>query len=185
MVFVATAQSSPLPVVGASGAVSGVMAASLVLWPSARLKTPSILLLFFILGLLYELLVAIGVPSLLLGGPVFFIIGVISVVLMTRGAGSFFAGLISMVELPTWLVLGLYLGMQLFSGMLAVVNPAFAGAVGYWAHIGGLWRRGAARLAVPQAPEAPGKTGPAGIARWPERCTAPTVAPSSISRSGL
>ncbi len=137
MVFVATAQSSPLPVVGASGAVSGVMAASLVLWPGARLKTPGILLLLFVLGLLYELMVAIGVPSLLLGGPVFFIISVVSVILLSRGAGGFFAGLISMVELPAWLVLGFYLAMQLFSGMLTVVNPAFAGAVGYWAHIGG------------------------------------------------
>ena len=137
MAFVATAGASPLPVIGASGAVSGVMAASLVLWPKARLKTPGIFLLLFILGLFYELLIAAGIPSFLLGGPFLFIVGVIGTVLLTRNAGSFFAGLFHLVAIPAWAVLGLYVSLQLFSGLLVVVNPAYAGAVGYWAHIAG------------------------------------------------
>ena len=137
MAFVATAGASPLPVIGASGAVSGVMAASLVLWPKARLKTPGIFLLLFILGLFYELLIAAVIPSFLLGWPFLFIVGVIGTVLLTRNAGSFFAGLFHLVAIPAWAVLGLYVSLQLFSGLLAVVSPAYAGAVGYWAHIGG------------------------------------------------
>ena len=137
MAFVATAGASPLPVVGASGAVSGVMAASLVLWPGARLKTPGIFLLLFILGLLYELLIAAGIPSFLLGGPFLFIVSVLGLLLLMRNAGGFFAGLFHLVAIPAWVVLGLYVSLQLFSGLLVVVNPAYAGAVGYWAHIGG------------------------------------------------
>jgi len=137
MAFVATAGASPLPVIGASGAVSGVMAASLVLWPKARLKTPGIFLLLFILGLFYELLIAAGVPSFLLGGPFLLIVSVIGLLLLTRNAGGFFAGLFHLVAIPAWAVLGLYVSLQLFSGLLVVVNPAYAGAVGYWAHIGG------------------------------------------------
>jgi len=137
MAFVATAGASPLPVIGASGAVSGVMAASLVLWPKARLKTPGIFLLLFILGLFYQLLIAAEIPSPLLGGPFLFIVGVIGTVLLTRSAGSLFAGLFHLVAIPAWAVLGLYVSLQLFSGLLVVVNPAHAGAVGYWAHSGG------------------------------------------------
>ena len=137
MAFVATAGASPLPVIGASGAVSGVMAASLVLWPRARLKTPGIFLLLFVLGLFYEILIVAGVPAFLLGGPFLFIVGVIGLLLLTRTAGGFFAGLFHLVAIPSWAVLGLYVSLQLFSGLLVVVNPAYAGAVGYWAHIGG------------------------------------------------
>ena len=137
MAFVATAGASPLPVIGASGAVSGIMAASLVLWPRARLKTPGVLLLLFVLGLCYEILIVTGVPAFLLGGPFLFIVGVIGLLLLTRTAGGFFAGLFHLVAIPAWAVLGLYVSLQLFSGLLVVVNPAYAGAVGYWAHIGG------------------------------------------------
>ena len=137
MAFVATAGASPLPVIGASGAISGVMAASLVLWPKARLKTPGIFLLLFILGLSYELLIAAGIPSFVLGGPFLFVVSVIGLLLLTRNAGSFFAGLFHLVAIPAWAVLGLYVSLQLFSGLLVVVNPAYAGAVGYWAHIAG------------------------------------------------
>lgn len=137
MAFVATAGASPLPVIGASGAVSGVMAASLVLWPRARLKTPGVLLLLFVLGLCYEILIVTGVPGFLLGGPFLFIVGVIGLLLLTRTAGGFFAGLFHLVAIPAWAVLGLYVSLQLFSGLLVVVNPAYVGAVGYWAHVGG------------------------------------------------
>jgi len=137
MLFVATAHGSPLPVIGASGAVTGVMAASLVLWPKARLKTPGIFLLLYVLGLVYQFLVAIGLPGWLLGGPLLFVVGVFGTVLLTRGGGGFLNALLKMVELPAWFVVGLFVSFQLFSGLLVVVNPAFAGAVGYWAHIGG------------------------------------------------
>ena len=137
MLFVAASGGSPDPVIGASGAVSGVMAASLVLWPRARLKIPSVLLFIYVMLLLYQGFVLIGVPSLLLGGPVFFVLSVIVMIGLSRRSGSFLMGLISMVELPSWLVLGLYLSMQLFAGFLTVVAPAYAGAVGYWAHLGG------------------------------------------------
>ena len=137
MAFVATAGASPLPVIGASGAVSGVMAASLVMWPKARLKTPGIFLLLFTLGLMYELFIAVGIPSILLGGPFLFIVGVVGTLLLTRNAGGFVAGLLHLVAIPAWAVLGLYVSLQLFSGLLVVVSPAYAGAVGYWAHIGG------------------------------------------------
>jgi membrane associated rhomboid family serine protease len=152
MAFVATAGASPLPVIGASGAVSGVMAASLVLWPRARLKTPGIFLLLFALGLLYEVLVVADVPSLLLGGPLLFIAGVIGAMLLARHAGSFFAGLFHLLAIPAWAVLGLYVSLQLFSGLLVVVNPVYAGAVGYWAHIGGFAAGAVLAWAFPEHP---------------------------------
>jgi membrane associated rhomboid family serine protease len=137
MVFVATAGKSPLPAIGASGAVSGVMAASLLLWPGAKLKTPGVFLLLYIIGLLYELMVVIGTPSWLLGGGLSFVVLTFGSMLLTRNAGGFIAGLLHMVALPSWAVVGFFMTVQLFNGLLVVVNPAFAGAVGYWAHIGG------------------------------------------------
>lgn len=152
MAFVATAGASPLPVIGASGAVSGVMAASLVLWPRARLKTPGIFLLLYVIGLMYEALVAIGVPTLLLGGPALFVVSVVATLFLTRNAGGFIAGLIHMVAIPAWLVLAIFMSLQLFSGMVAVVNPAYAGAVGYWAHIGGFAAGAALAWVFPKHP---------------------------------
>jgi membrane associated rhomboid family serine protease len=137
MVFVATAHGSPLPVIGASGAVTGVMAASLLMWPKARLRTPGVFLLLYIIGLLYELLVVVGTPSWLLGGGLSFVVLTFGSMLLTRHAGGFVAGLSHMVALPSWAVIGFFVSLQLFSGILAVANPAFAGAVGHWAHIGG------------------------------------------------
>lgn len=153
MAFVATAGASPLPVIGASGAISGVMAASLVLWPKARLKTPGIFLLLFVLGLFYEILVAAGIPSFLLGGPFLFVVGVIGLLLLTRNAGGFFAGLFHLVAIPAWAVLGLYVSLQLFSGLLVVVDPAYAGAVGYWAHIAGFAGGAILAWAFPKHPQ--------------------------------
>jgi len=43
---VAIAPASPVPIVGASGAISGVMGAYLVLYPTARVKTLFILIVF-------------------------------------------------------------------------------------------------------------------------------------------
>ena len=54
MAILATAGSSAVPVVGASGAISGVMAASLVFWPKARMRMPALLLVAFVDLLLLE-----------------------------------------------------------------------------------------------------------------------------------
>lgn len=152
MAFVATAGGSPLPVIGASGAVSGVMAASLVLWPRARLKTPGVLLLLYGLALFDQLLIVLGVPGVVLGSPFLAAAGVALLVLVTRGPRACFSWLVRMVALPAWLVLGLYVSLQVFSGLLVVVNPAYAGAVGYWAHVGGLLAGGLLACIFPKHP---------------------------------
>jgi rhomboid family protein len=153
MAFVAMAHASAQPVIGASGAVSGVMAASLLLWPRARLKTPGILLLLYIIGLMYELMVAIGTPSWMLGGGLSFVVLTFGSMLLTRGAGGFISGLLRMVALPSWMVVGLFISLQLFSGVLVVVNPAFGGAVGYWAHVGGFAAGAIMAWAFPKHPK--------------------------------
>jgi membrane associated rhomboid family serine protease len=56
---------------------------------------------------------------------------------LVNNGGGLLAGLFGLVALPSWLVVGLYFSLQLFSGLLVLVNPAYAGAVGYWAHVGG------------------------------------------------
>ena len=94
MAFIATSSSLPIPAVGASGAIAGVMAASLVMWPRARLKAPGILLLLFTLSIVYSVLQAIGVPTLFLGGPVLFVLGCLMIVFFTRQGGSFLVGLV-------------------------------------------------------------------------------------------
>ena len=137
VLFVAVAHASPLPVVGAGGAVSAVMAASLVLWPKARLKIPSILLFVYVLLLLYLGVVSVGVPSLILGGPVVFVLSVIAMFALTRRYGGFLAGLMNMTELPAWFVLGLFMSMLLFTGFLSVTGPGLVGALGYVAYLGG------------------------------------------------
>jgi membrane associated rhomboid family serine protease len=134
---VAVAHASSLPVVGAGGAVSAVMAASLVLWPKARLKIPSILLFLYALLLLYQGLVLIGMPSLFLGGPVIFVLSVIAMFALTRRYGGFLAGLLNMTELPAWFVLGLFVSMLLFIGYLSVAGPGLVGPLGYAAYLGG------------------------------------------------
>lgn len=75
------------PMVGASGAVAGVMGGYLLLFPRARVDV----VLFFI---------------------IFF----------------------RVFALKAWIVLGLWFGLQLFSGFS---TPGEGGGVAYWAHIGG------------------------------------------------
>jgi len=140
--YLAVSSSSPLPVVGASGAVSGVLGASLVLWPRARLKTPAILLLLYLISLFYPLLIVIGVPGWMLGGSLLFVLSMfVTIALMRTKVGGtrqpFLLALLHLVELPSWLVLGFYFSLQLWSGALVLVNPAYGGAVGFWAHVGG------------------------------------------------
>jgi membrane associated rhomboid family serine protease len=156
MAFIATGPHVPVPAVGASGAISGVMAASLVLWPRARLKVWGVVLLVFIMSLVYEFLVRIGMPSLVLGGPLLFIVGgVASLVFMNRKGQrmGFVAFLISGVSVPSWFVLGLFIGQQLWSGALSLVNPAYGGSVGWWAHIGGFACGVVCTLVFPKHPQ--------------------------------
>jgi len=81
---------SPVPTVGASGAIAGVLGAYIVTWPGARIVT----------------LV-----------PMFF--------------------MVTFVELPAFLVLGMWFVMQLFEGVGGLGAPFAAGGVAYWAHVGG------------------------------------------------
>ena len=152
IVCTAVAQASPLPVVGAGGAVSAVMAASLVLWPKARLRIPSILVFLYILLLLYQGLVLAGVPSLVLGGPLIFVLSVIAMIGLTRRYGGFLAGLLNMTELPAWFVLGLFVSMLLFTGFLSVAGPGLVGAIGYWAYLGGFATGAVLAWSLPKHP---------------------------------
>jgi len=47
LAFMITAPSSKIPMIGASGAVAGVMGAYIILWPRARIKTLLVLIIFF------------------------------------------------------------------------------------------------------------------------------------------
>jgi membrane associated rhomboid family serine protease len=152
VVSVAAARTSPLPAVGAGGAVSAVMAASLVLWPKARLKIPSILLFLYVLLLLYQALVFVGVPSLILGGPVIFVLSVIAMIGLSRRHGGFVAGLLTMTELPAWFVLVSFVSMVLFAGSLSVTGPGLIGAMGYWAYVGGFATGAALAWLLPKHP---------------------------------
>jgi membrane associated rhomboid family serine protease len=81
--------SSTVPVVGASGAISGVMGAYIVLFPRARV-TCLVFLLFFV----------------------------------------------TFIELPALFIIGIWVAMQVFSG-LGSLSMGEAAGVAYWAHIGG------------------------------------------------
>lgn len=77
--------ASPVPMVGASGAIAGVMGGYLLLFPKARIDVLIIIVIFF-----------------------------------------------RIFTLPAWVILGVWFGMQLYSG----VAQAGAG-VAFWAHVGG------------------------------------------------
>jgi len=79
--------SSQIPVVGASGAIAGVMGAYLLLFPKAKVD----IFIFFII-------------------------------------------IFRIIPVPSWIMLGLWFGLQLFSG---VTTPTEGGGVAYWAHAGG------------------------------------------------
>ncbi len=75
------------PMVGASGAISGVMGGYLLLFPKARID------IFF-----------------------------------------FFIVFFRVIPIPAWIVLGIWLGLQVFGGF---ATPAAEGGVAYFAHLGG------------------------------------------------
>jgi membrane associated rhomboid family serine protease len=89
--------SSPLPMVGASGAIAGVMGGYLLLFPKARVDVLFIFVIFF-----------------------------------------------RVFAIPAWIVLGVWFGIQVFSG---VSMPSDGGGVAYLAHVGGFV--GGLVLAVP------------------------------------
>jgi membrane associated rhomboid family serine protease len=76
-----------IPMVGASGAIAGVMGGYLLMFPRAKIDVLFIFVVFF-----------------------------------------------RIFAIPAWIVLGLWLGIQIFSG---IVTPTDAGGVAYWAHAGG------------------------------------------------
>jgi membrane associated rhomboid family serine protease len=97
--------ASHVPMVGASGAIAGVMGAYLLMFPKARVDVLIFIVVF-----------------------------------------------VRVFPIPAWIVLGLWIGIQVVSG---AVTPTDGGGVAYWAHVGGfaaglilavpLWvRRGAA-----------------------------------------
>ncbi|EKE44025.1 rhomboid family protein [Oceaniovalibus guishaninsula JLT2003] len=79
--------ASPIPMVGASGAIAGVMGGYLLMFPRARVDVLIIFIVFF-----------------------------------------------RVIPIPAWIVLGVWFGIQIFSGASA---PAGVGGVAYWAHAGG------------------------------------------------
>lgn len=79
--------SSVVPMVGASGAIAGVMGGYLLLFPRAKVDVLFIFLVFF-----------------------------------------------RIFALPAWIILGLWFGIQIFSGLN---TPSESGGVAYWAHAGG------------------------------------------------
>jgi membrane associated rhomboid family serine protease len=141
--FMVGTSGSAVPAIGASGAIAGVMGASLVLWPTARLKIPAVILIAVVLYVCYDLLIAVGMPSIVLGGPIIFIVSMLGSVVwyavrrQRRTGQGFLYSLFVMAALPAWAVLGLFFLTNLWSGALSVVSPAYGGAVGWWAHIGG------------------------------------------------
>jgi membrane associated rhomboid family serine protease len=151
MAFVAVHASSPLPAVGASAAVSGVMAASLVMWPRARLRVPGLLLLAFVCLILYETLAGAGVS---VGWTAAAVIGlaVSGTVAIVQLAHSFVQGMVHGLRVPAWLVLGLYFGLQLLNGLLVMVDPVYGGSTGWWAHIGGFVAGAAFGFIFPKTP---------------------------------
>ena len=79
--------ASPIPMVGASGAIAGVMGGYLLMFPRAKVDVLFIFIIFF-----------------------------------------------RIFAIPAWIVLGVWIGLQLFNG---AVTPTDGGGVAYLAHVGG------------------------------------------------
>ncbi|MCF3973815.1 rhomboid family intramembrane serine protease [Paracoccus salsus] len=84
---IATDPGSSVPMVGASGAIAGVMGGYLLMFPRARVDVLAIFIVFF-----------------------------------------------KVFTVPAWLMLGVWLGFQLFGGFTVAGDQ---GGVAYWAHAGG------------------------------------------------
>ena len=160
--ILATSGGSPVPVVGASGAISGVMAASLVLWPRARLRLPGLLLLLFTGALTYEVLAARGTSVLVMAMAIVALSALLAC-LSARAAGGWVAGLLHGVQVPAVAVLALYLGIQVFNGLASLVDPAYGGSVGWWAHVGGFLAGASLAALAPRSLGLPGRGQAAGL----------------------
>jgi len=137
MAYIAASGGTPIPAVGASGAVSGVLGASLVIWPTARLNVPGLLLAWFSAGLLLTLAVMVfGGAGFLVGLPAALLVFFAMLVWFVT-KGGFLRGIFGLQSTPAWFVFGMYLGLNLWSGVATIVDPVVGGGVGYWAHIGG------------------------------------------------
>jgi membrane associated rhomboid family serine protease len=129
---------SPVPTVGASGAISGVMGAYLLLYPKARVVTVVSILplvLFFTMLLPYPRTRIITTLPLIL-----FCIIVLLFPKARAGAVIPLLFFFTMWTLPAWVVLGYWFVIQLFSGAASSVAQAQQGASGgiaFWAHVGG------------------------------------------------
>jgi len=135
--FMATSSTSPWPAIGASGAIAGVMGASLVIWPTARLKVPGFLVAFFTFSLLLSLFAMIAGGGALLMAPAFLIVAVGQLIWFTHKRGNVVAGVFGFQDIRAWFVFGVFFLLNLWSGVGAIVDPQTAGGVGWWAHIGG------------------------------------------------
>lgn len=87
LVQMAADPASVVPMVGASGAIAGVLGGYLLLYPKARVDVVFIFVVFF-----------------------------------------------KVFPVPAWITLGVWFGLQLFSG---ATTPTDGGGVAYWAHVGG------------------------------------------------
>ncbi len=78
LAVIAAGAGGQVPVVGASAAIAGVMAASFSLWPRARMNVSILFLVVFVLLILYPLVKVLGLPGWLIGGPALFVVGSLS-----------------------------------------------------------------------------------------------------------
>ncbi len=128
------------PAVGASGAIAGVMAASLVLWPRARLHIFGLLWLLYLLlvcmGLSDPLAHALGLPTWVIGGPIGVALAFATMLVGKRGL-RFMSALTRIVSVPAWVVIALFLVANLMYEGMSLISPDLATNVGWQAHFGG------------------------------------------------
>ena len=145
---------STIPMVGASGAVAGILGAYLVLYPTSRIDTlvmvgiitsirvPAYVLLGIWLFLqLFNGLGSLGPEVANTGGVAYFagILGAYLVLYPTSRIDTLvMVGIITSIRVPAYVLLGIWLFLQLFNG-LGSLGPEVAntGGVAYFAHIGG------------------------------------------------
>jgi membrane associated rhomboid family serine protease len=135
--FIATSGAAAVPAIGASGAIAGVMGASLVIWPTARLQVPGILLAWFAAQLSLTLsTLAFGGAGIVVGLPLAIVIGLGSLVWWI-GKRGFLGGVFGLQDVPAWFVFGMWIGLNLWAGVGSLMDPRLGGAIGWWAHVGG------------------------------------------------
>jgi membrane associated rhomboid family serine protease len=129
---------SPVPTVGASGAIAGVMGAYLLLYPKARVVT-----IVSILPLVLLLTMLLPYPRTRIVTTLPLILFLVIVLLFPRARVGAILPLLfffAIWTLPAWVVLGYWFVIQLFSGAASSVVQAQQGATGgiaFWAHVGG------------------------------------------------